>query len=77
MVLNQFAETENFEIEILLDVLYRYYGYDFRNYAKASLKRRLQKTLGDYHLIYISEMIPEALHKPEFLQAPMIIYLNQ
>ena len=32
---------EAIEIELLLEAIYRRYGYDFRDYAPASLKRRL------------------------------------
>lgn len=34
-------ESEKIEIELLLEAIYRKYGYDFRNYAKASIKRRI------------------------------------
>ncbi|WP_026769054.1 protein-glutamate O-methyltransferase CheR [Asinibacterium sp. OR53] len=35
------------EIKTVLDLLYRQYGYDFSNYTKASLRRRLQKLMYD------------------------------
>ncbi len=35
-------EIENIEIDLLLQGIHRRYGYDFRNYSKASLKRRLK-----------------------------------
>ena len=35
------AELERIEIELLLEAIYRHYGFDFRDYAPASLKRRL------------------------------------
>jgi chemotaxis protein methyltransferase CheR len=35
--------TEDIEIRLLLDALYLRYHYDFRNYAPASLKRRLNQ----------------------------------
>ncbi len=33
---------EDIEIHLLLEGVYQYYGYDFRNYALSSLKRRIQ-----------------------------------
>ena len=32
---------ENIEINLLLEAIFQRYGYDFRNYAKASIKRRI------------------------------------
>ena len=32
---------EAVEIELLLEAVFRRYGYDFREYASASLKRRI------------------------------------
>ena len=39
------GELERLEIELLLEAVYRRYGFDFRQYAKASLKRRLHRRL--------------------------------
>lgn len=48
---------DNAQVISLLEDIYNQYGYDFRNYAPASLKRRLRHfmimnnilTLGDLH----------------------------
>src|ERR1700749_1144836 len=37
------AELERVEIELLLEGVYRHYGFDFRSYAYASIRRRLWK----------------------------------
>lgn len=34
-------EIEYIEVDLLLEAVYRQYGFDFRNYAKASVRRRL------------------------------------
>ncbi|MFA9559628.1 protein-glutamate O-methyltransferase CheR [Evansella sp. AB-rgal1] len=34
-------EIERIEIELLLECIYRYYGFDFRNYAYSSIRRRI------------------------------------
>lgn len=34
-------ETQNIEIELLLDAVFKKYGYDFREYSRAHIKRRL------------------------------------
>ena len=33
------ADLERVEIDLLLEAIYRHYGFDFRNYARASLRR--------------------------------------
>lgn len=38
---------ETLEIRLLLDAIYEQYGYDFRGYAQASLKRRIAKFMHD------------------------------
>ena len=38
-------ELEQLEIELLLEAVYRRYGFDFREYAQASLKRRLWRRM--------------------------------
>ncbi|MBI2571599.1 MAG: protein-glutamate O-methyltransferase CheR [Candidatus Schekmanbacteria bacterium] len=40
------GETERIEIELLLEAVYRKYGYDYRDYSRASLRRRLRRRLG-------------------------------
>ena len=37
------VKTEDIELELLLEAIYRKYHYDFRGYSKASLKRRLSQ----------------------------------
>lgn len=54
--------TEELEIYLLLEAIYRKYGYDFRNYAQASLKRRIRNALNKTDIQYISELIPNIIH---------------
>lgn len=42
---DEFQENQNIELQLLLQAIYLKYGYDFRNYAKASIKRRIQHRL--------------------------------
>jgi len=37
------VENENLEIKLLLEAIFLRYGYDFRNYAVAHIKRRLEQ----------------------------------
>ena len=50
------TENENIEIKLLLEAIYLKYGYDFRNYAKASIKRRILQRLSLSGLKTVSEM---------------------
>ena len=59
-------DIERIETEILLEGIFRRWGYDFRHYAHASLKRRLKHRLGKSGLNHLSEMLPELLHNEEF-----------
>lgn len=38
-------ENENIELDLLIEAIHRKYGYDFRNYSKAHLKRRMLQRL--------------------------------
>jgi chemotaxis protein methyltransferase CheR len=55
--------VQDIEIQILLDVLLKRYGYDFHNYADASLKRRIQRCLTVCKFKYVSEIIPKLLYE--------------
>jgi chemotaxis protein methyltransferase CheR len=56
------AGLERIEIELLLEAVYRHYGYDFRSYAYASLKRRLWKNIEAEQLDTISGLQEKVLH---------------
>ncbi|MCK9616843.1 MAG: protein-glutamate O-methyltransferase CheR [Lentimicrobiaceae bacterium] len=60
-------ETLNIEINLLLEAIYQRYGFDFRNYSKAHLKRRLLHRLGLSGLNNISEMQGKLLHEENFI----------
>jgi len=59
-------EIQNFEIEQLLEAILFRYGYDFRNYARASLERRVEERLALSSLECVSEMLPKILYDQEF-----------
>lgn len=54
-------EIEEMEIDLLLDALRRRYGYDFRNYARTSLRRRIRNFADKSEYSTISAMIPKIL----------------
>jgi len=55
-------ELENIEVELLLDGVHRLYGYDFRNYALPSLKRRIWHHVHAENVPSISALQEKVLH---------------
>lgn len=62
------AQLDDIEIQLLLEGIYRYYGIDFRNYALASLKRRIWNTIKAEGLTSISGLQEKVLHDPECME---------
>jgi chemotaxis protein methyltransferase CheR len=56
------SELERIEIELLLEGVFRHYGFDFRSYAYASIRRRLWKRTDAEGLSSISELQARVLH---------------
>lgn len=59
---------DNIELDLLLEAIFKKYGYDFRNYAHSSLKRRVQGYLIKAGVNRISELIPKVLYDPKIFQ---------
>ena len=66
------TESENIEIQLLLEAIYLKYGYDFRKYARASIKRRLFHRLSISGLKSISEMQHKLLHDTSFFETMLV-----
>jgi chemotaxis protein methyltransferase CheR len=60
-------DVERLEIELLLDALARFHGYDFRNYAQASLTRRIRHAARNEGVASISELQHKVLHDGDAL----------
>jgi chemotaxis protein methyltransferase CheR len=61
-------QLEKLEIELLLQGLYEWCGYDFRNYAYNSIKRRVWHRVYSEKLTTISGLLEKILHDPQCLQ---------
>ncbi len=59
---------EDIEIQLLLEGMYLYYGYDFRNYAVSSLKRRIYTFLDSEGLNTISALLCQILRDRNCLE---------
>jgi chemotaxis protein methyltransferase CheR len=66
------TENENIEIRLLLEAIHLKYGYDFRRYAQASVKRRIHRRLERSGLHSISEMQHEVLCDTAFFEALLL-----
>lgn len=49
------------ELDLFLEAIFRRYGYDFRNYARASVRRRVAQTLSRAGVDGAAEAIPRLL----------------
>jgi chemotaxis protein methyltransferase CheR len=61
-------ELEQIEIELLLEGIHRRYGFDFREYAPASLKRRLRRRMVGEQVHTVSALQDLVLHDPAVME---------
>lgn len=59
---NKQEERERIEVELLLEAVYRLYGYDFRNYAYSSIRRRIWHRVHSERLSTVSGLMERILH---------------
>jgi chemotaxis protein methyltransferase CheR len=67
-VTTQTSDIERMEIELLLEGVYRLYGCDFRNYALASLRRRVWNAVRNEGAQTISGLQERILHDRECME---------
>jgi chemotaxis protein methyltransferase CheR len=61
-------DLERIEIELLLEGIFRHYGFDFRAYAYASIRRRLWKRIEEEGLSSVSALQERVLHEPALME---------
>ena len=61
-------DLERIEIELLLEGIYRHYGFDFRSYAYASIRRRLWKRIEAEGLPTVSALQARILHDSQMME---------
>ncbi len=66
------SENQKIEIKLLLEAIHMKYGYDFRSYAKASIKRRILHTLSVSGSKTISEMQHRILDDEQFFSSLLL-----
>jgi chemotaxis protein methyltransferase CheR len=61
-------ELETLELQLLLEGVYRRYGFDFREYAPASLRRRVWRRVQAERVGTIAGLLDRVLHEPEAME---------
>jgi chemotaxis protein methyltransferase CheR len=61
-------EVERIEIDCLLEAIHRRYGFDFREYAPASLRRRVARRMEAEGLKTISALQEKILRTPDLME---------
>lgn len=60
-------ELERIEMNLLLEGIYCAYGFDFRNYLRSSLRRRIYYRMNLDNLPTITTLLNKVLHEPEYM----------
>lgn len=63
------SRTDDIEIRLLLEAIFLKYHYDFRGYAMASVKRRLNQAKERFGCASVSALQDRVLHEPEMMTA--------
>ncbi|OIK10912.1 protein-glutamate O-methyltransferase CheR [Bacillus sp. MUM 13] len=61
-------EREDFEVELLLQAIYRVTGFDFSQYMRSSIKRRIENRMSLDRIRTISNMIEKVLYEKGFVE---------
>ncbi len=76
--MNAAAHNFDIELQLLIEAVYLKYHYDFRQYAKASLKRRLTAAMTRFGCTTLSQLQDKVVHEPatfpqllDFLTVPV------
>ena len=64
----ELLEIENIELQLLIEAIYLRYGYDFKNYTKSHLKRRILRRVKLDNLKTITELTERMLYDREVLK---------
>src|SRR6476469_9919470 len=62
------TELEQLEIELLLEAIFRHYGFDFRSYAFSSIRRRIWKRINAEELPNVTALQERVLHDPQVME---------
>lgn len=61
-------DLESIEISLLLEGIYRAYGFDFRHYLRSSLRRRILNHMHTEGLPNITALLEKVFHEPGYIR---------
>lgn len=67
------ADVEELELDLLLEGVYRRYGFDFRDYARPSLRRRISNQVRAENLPTISALLARVLHDTDAMERLLLM----
>jgi chemotaxis protein methyltransferase CheR len=70
--MSRVERLEDLELRLLLDAVYEHYGYDFRGYARSSLKRRIWRRVTEEGLTTITGLAERVLHDSSALERMLL-----
>lgn len=66
MQISREEDVEKIELNLFLEALFQRYGYDFRNYSRASIRRRIRHMMIHTGHDHLSELISNVLYDETF-----------
>jgi len=66
--MNEKSKIQDIEVQLLLEAIWLKYGYDYRNYARAHIKRRILHRLSISEIDSISELQSRILYDSSFFE---------
>lgn len=61
-------DIDNIELDLMLEAIVKRYGYDFRNYSKASIERRVKQAMAKLGCEEITDLTRNLIHDSAFFQ---------
>lgn len=71
MVIRSGDSLNDIELDLIVEAIWRRYQYDFRDYSRASLLRRLERAQAHFGVAHLSGLLDVILHDPASL--PVLI----
>lgn len=65
---NEEIDLEEIEVDLFIEAMLRRYGYDFRDYGRASFTRRVLNLAQRFSVNTVSDLTARVLHSPERLE---------
>ncbi|MGH8884451.1 MAG: CheR family methyltransferase [Egibacteraceae bacterium] len=66
------SDLDDLELTLLLEAIYQHYGYDFRQYARAPIRRRVWRRMLEEGLETVSGLQERVLHGPDCMQRLLV-----